>query len=167
MCDGDDREAVVDPSTDFGGKFLSALEAESHSAHYRFIIHYGTSFRPTDLPSGVTPGKERCCAWNSFHLARENPESYSYYEGLATHISASPGWPISHAWCVDPAGHVVDRTWVAEKIKPLAYRGVPLPLEVIRECIVEESAGFLDAQGTFAMFNDDIQRMAQFLGLGE
>ena len=67
---------------------MSALEAESHSAHYRFIIHYGTSFRPTDLPSGVTPGKERCCAWNSFHLARENPESYFYYEGLATHISA-------------------------------------------------------------------------------
>jgi hypothetical protein len=167
VCDGCGHPDVADPSTDFGTQLLSALEAESHSSHYRFVIHYGTSFGPTDLQSGVMPGKEHCCAWNSFQLARENPESYTYYEGIATNISSGPGWLISHAWCVDTAGQVVDRTWVAKKIKPLAYRGVPLPLEVIHDCIIEESAGFLDAQGTFTMFNDDIERMAQFLGLGK
>jgi hypothetical protein len=136
MCDGDDQEAVTSPSSDFGGRLLSALKDESHSAHYRLIIHYGTSFRPADLPAGMMPGRERCCAFNSFHLAHDDPESYTYYEGIATNISSGPGWPISHAWCVDAAGQVVDRTWVANKNKPLAYRGVPLPLEVIRDCIV-------------------------------
>lgn len=150
---------------------LSALEEESHSPHHRLIITYGTAFEPARLPADVSPGRDRCCALNSFELARAKPELYTYYEGFATRSTGSR-WPIQHrspiqhAWCVDRLGRVVDRTWVA--VTPLAYRGVPLPLGLIGDFIVEQSAGFLnsrESRGIFDIFGD--QGMAQLLGLGE
>ncbi|HEV7943823.1 MAG TPA: hypothetical protein VGP17_13625 [Solirubrobacteraceae bacterium] len=143
---------------------LSALEDESHSPHYRLLIEYGVPFDPSPLIAGVTPGRKRCCALNSAELARQHPELYTYYEGVATHRTG-PRWPISHAWCVDRHGHVVDRTWTFRTISPLAYRGVPMPLGVIGDWIVEESAGFLNTRDTFAMFGNDVECMARLLGL--
>jgi hypothetical protein len=164
MCDGVDQEAAAGSLTNPQQLLLSALEEESNSPHHRLIIAYGTAFEPARLPAGVSRGRD------PFELARAEPESYAYYEGFATR-STGPRWPIQrrspipHAWCVDRLGRVVDRTWVA--VTPLAYRGVPLSLDVIGDLIVEESAGFLHTRGTFAMFADDADTMAQFLGLRE
>jgi hypothetical protein len=164
MGDGVDLEAAVDSLADPHGLLLRALEEESHSPHHRLLIRYGISFEPEPLPSDVLPGKERCCAWNSCELATAEPESYTYFEGVATNRSG-PSWPLSHAWCVDRRGRVVDRTWTSRTTRALAYRGVPLPLGVIRDLIVEESAGFLAAPDTFAMFDYDVEIVARLLGL--
>lgn len=166
MRDSVDLEAEVDPLADPHGLLLRALEDESHSPHHRLLIRYGTLFEPAPLPSDVPAGKQRCCAWNSYELATAEPESYTYFEGVATNRSG-PSWPLSHAWCVDRQGHVVDRTWPSRTTGALAYRGVPLPLGVIRDLIVEESAGFLSARDTFAMFDYDVESVARLLGLGD
>lgn len=164
MADSVDHESAVDPLLDAHKLLLGALEDESHSPHYRLIVEYGRPFDPAPLVASVSPGRERCCALNSSELARQNPELYTYYEGVATQ-RAGPRWPISHAWCVDRQGNVVDRTWTSRTISPLAYRGVPLPLGVIGDLIVEESAGFLNAPDTFAMFGNDVESVARLLGL--
>jgi hypothetical protein len=41
-----------------------------------------------------------------------------------------------------------------------------LPVAVIRDWIVEESAGFLAARDTFALFDYDVESVARLLGLG-
>jgi hypothetical protein len=43
--------------------------------------------------------------------------------------------------------------------------GVPMPLGVIGDWIVEESAGYLNTRDTFAMFGNDVECMARLLGL--
>jgi hypothetical protein len=159
-----DREAAIEPLANPHGLLLGALEEESHSPHHRLLIQYGVPFEPAPLPPEISPGKMRCCAWNSCELASAHPDLFTYYEGVATHRTG-PRWPLSHAWCVDRQGRVVDRTWTSRTTSPLAYRGVPLPLGVIRDWIVEESAGFLAARDTFAMFDDDVDSVARLLGL--
>ena len=72
-------------------------------------------------------GAARQCFRNSVRLALRRPRFYTYVEGYAINKWAA-GRPVAHAWCVDPEGFVVDRTWD----NGADYFGVPLRVGYLR-----------------------------------
>jgi hypothetical protein len=111
---------------------LEELKEDAHSPPHRLVIDHGTAFAPAPLPPDVEPGEQGCCFYNAFTLASRQPDRYTYFEGFATYQVATVeshewSWPLTHAWCIENA-RVVDPTWEPLALRPLAYRGVALPM---------------------------------------
>jgi hypothetical protein len=108
-----------------------AGEGMGHDWWVRMLLKHGRAFEPSPLPDDVPVMKPRCCYLNSYMLATEQPEWFTYYEGYAAMVR-DKGWGTTHAWCVDLDGRVVDATWpnVTSDL-PAAYLGLALPLDVV------------------------------------
>ena len=96
--------------------------------HYQgipdFVLREGQFFKPRPLPAGIDYLEIRQCYQNAFRTALE--ESFVYVEGYA--LSASHNLPLLHAWNLDRAGFVADRTWSPHG---RVYFGVVFPLAVV------------------------------------
>lgn len=78
-------------------------------------------FRP--LPANVPRMPVQQCFQNALKLATQRPE-LTYVEGYAISIM-----PVSHAWCIDRDGFVVDPTWV--KNQGSVYFGLPFHTDYV------------------------------------
>ena len=88
--------------------------------------------------------QERCCYLNSYALAAQQPDRFTYFEGYASTVR-SQGCATAHAWCVDRDRRVVDATWANLKSdRPAAYLGLPIPLDVAKPYAYFESHGAFD-----------------------
>lgn len=89
-------------------------------------LEFGLPWARADLPNDVQNGQVGRCFWQTFQLALQRPERFTYVEGYA--FNGRP-IPIHHAWCVDDGGNVADPTW---NIAPTAvYAGIPFKHEVL------------------------------------
>lgn len=108
------------------GDYLKAVAQLDVGLMYRFYLAYGHAFSPRALPSSFPVGTPRECYRNAGMLALEYPD-LTYVEGLADNSIL----PVSHAWCVDSQGKVVDNTWTSTA--QTTYFGVPVQTQVLEE----------------------------------
>lgn len=146
----------------------AAIRREGHDEVYRLLLHHGTAFEPSDPPEGLPVPKSRSCYFNAFQIAAGDPQRFAYYEGVgvtwfydgneATELSLSD--PTAHAWCVDIAGKVVDTSWHAPKsVRPAAYVGLPLPLDLV------QPFAYVGSRGTFSGLDYELSGLKARLGL--
>ena len=87
----------------------------------------GAFYTPQPLPKRYRLGTPRNCYEDAALLALDS-RRLTYVEGYAMSI-----FPVPHAWCVDPQGRVVDKTWAAVDAafptnrSNLAYFGLEIP----------------------------------------
>lgn len=100
------------PSTGHVNLLLEWLRGEGmgHDWCVRLVLKYGQSFGPSPLPPDLSAMQERCCYLNSYVLATEQPDRFTYFEGYAS-TARGCGWGTPRAWCIDRGGRVVDTTW--------------------------------------------------------
>ncbi|MBC8739740.1 hypothetical protein F6X40_23795 [Paraburkholderia sp. UCT31] len=95
------------------------------------MTRHGKPYMPSMLPTGISRGKPQSCFMNATLLAAERSD-LTYVEGLA--FSEYPV-PVSHAWCIDRDGHVIDTTWPF--VETARYFGIALKtapvLALVRE----------------------------------
>jgi hypothetical protein len=138
---------------------LGAVLEELYHSVNRLLFDHGEIFDAAPLPPDVEAGEQHCCFFNAFSLASQRPESYTYFEGVATYEPEASRWPVGHAWCVDMKGRVVDPTWLGPTIRPLAYLGVPLPAGLV------EPYAYKFSHGTFHALANDVAVVYEALGL--
>lgn len=122
-------------------RFL-ASDGMSHGWWERMLLSHGHGFDWSPLPEDVPVMQPRCCYLNSFTLAQEQPERFTYYEGYAAMRGDWGG--TSHAWCVDAQQRVIDATWPNVKGTPSGYLGLALPLDLVEPYAYFESHGTID-----------------------
>lgn len=110
------------------GDYLKAVAQLDVGLMYRFYLAYGHAFSPQALPSSFSPGTPRECYRNAGMLALEHSDLV-YVEGLANNSVL----PVSHAWCVDLQGNVIDNTWTTTD--QTTYFGVPVQTQALEEHI--------------------------------
>lgn len=88
------------------------------------LDHYGETFEPAPLPSGMQLQPMGECFMNAHRLAKGK---YHYAEGVAT---APDGWEYRHAWLVDASGRAIDPTWGESGT---GYRGIIISREYRRQ----------------------------------
>jgi hypothetical protein len=95
---------------------------------WQAIAGGGREFTPGPLPRGVAPLTPKACFVNAGRTAlqRRPARPLSYAEGFA--LGAGDLW-FHHAWNVDDAGAVVDRTWPDPGLR---YLGVTVPAGLVR-----------------------------------
>lgn len=98
--------------------YLSSPNHLVPEGYAAFLAQHGRFWQPAPLPKAVKQQKQGECFKNAGELALSNPE-LTYVEGLALHTVL----PTAHAWCIDPAGHVLDPTWAY--VESSAYFGIP------------------------------------------
>lgn len=113
--------------------------------HYRcpedLVLREGVAYRGAEMPAGYERGAPRQCFSNALRLAIDHPE-LSYCEGYG--MTRDVPIPIYHAWCVDPAGRVVEPTWKTPDPN-VSYLGIVFPTQlVIRTQIGRSFAGMID-----------------------
>ena len=89
------------------------------------LLKHGRFYVPQPLPKPYQRGSLRRCFDNAYQSALRSAGRLRYVEGLAV----SGETPVHHAWCVDDAGRVIDRTWDPPAI---AYFGVVVPLARVK-----------------------------------
>lgn len=92
------------------------------------LLQHGTFYPGRDVPEQYRHlvGEVGSCYWNCMDAAEADP-SLRYCEGIT---AAGGGAFLSHAWCLDPDGNVLDFTWFGAVGQPDAYVGLPiLPYE--------------------------------------
>lgn len=115
-----------------------------HDWRVRLLLEYGETFEASPLPKDVAVMQKRCCYLNSYTLAVEQPERFTYFEGYASTLGAN-GCGTDHAWCVNREGRVIDPTWAnLASDRPGAYLGMPIPLAVVKPYAYFESCGTFD-----------------------
>lgn len=142
-----------------------AGEGMGHDWWVRMLLKYGRAFEPSPLPDDVPVMKPRCCYLNSYTLATEQPERFTYYEGYAAMVR-NEGWGTTHSWCVDLEGRVVDATWPnVTSDRPAAYFGLALPLDVVAPFVGFESRGTISEWGLKHGRDDLEQRLPGLLAV--
>lgn len=105
-----------------------------------FIEKQGIFWAPKDLPIDIQKRRLGYCFWQAHDLALSRLGCLTYVEGYAF-CPYDLRHPVSHAWCVDKFGNVVDPTW-SEPSK-CTYAGIPFRDEVLRETNWADSARFV------------------------
>jgi hypothetical protein len=95
---------------------------------YDLIVKEGEAFEPRPLPSGYGLSPSEDCGVNAARDAFRSP--LTYVEGFALRGSFYPGIPILHAWCVDAAGGVIERTWAHDD--EIEYLGLRIATGTLR-----------------------------------
>ena len=90
-----------------------------------YVLQRGVLCQAAPLAPSVPRAEPRQCFRNAAQLAMEQPETYTYVEGYAQNMLATP-----HAWCVTADGTVVDPTW--ERPETCAYLGIPFDIGFLR-----------------------------------
>jgi len=104
---------------------------------YEFVLRNGSLHKATCGTPYLEMGKKKECFKNAFDLCEREDGYLRYVEGYAY----SFGFPMLHAWAIDPGNYVYDPTWEDGK----AYYGVTFPLHYVREIILKRKAwGVLD-----------------------
>jgi len=94
-----------------------------HHSPAGFLLQYGKAYNLKLTPARkYRRGQLKECYWNCRSLVRRHPE-LTYVEGTAVNII-----PVSHAWCVDRDGAVIEATW---REAGLAYHGVELQRDYV------------------------------------
>lgn len=116
-------------------------EGMGHDWRVRLLLKYGHAFEASPLPDDVSVMQERCCYLNSYTLAVDQPERFTYFEGYASTLRGN-GWGTAHAWCIDRQRRVADPTWANfASDRPGAYLGLAIPLAVVKPYATVESRG--------------------------
>ncbi len=100
----------------------------------KFVLKYGRSFIPTDLPKEYRHGEMGNCYKNSALMSFKH--KLTYVEGFATVLEND--FPTLHAWCIDDDGNVLDRTWAYTGKN--SYFGVPIKDSYIK--IMYKKSGY-------------------------
>ncbi|GAA2672702.1 hypothetical protein GCM10010400_38450 [Streptomyces aculeolatus] len=94
----------------------------AHPTQFHLLLTHGRLFTYERRPAEVRKLPDRECYDNAARTARAHRDrGLIYAEGFAT----THGFPLPHAWCVDPDGGVVDPTW-DQPDPTTAYLGVAL-----------------------------------------
>lgn len=103
---------------------------------FDFVLRHGLSFTPSPRPKSIPLGAIKSCFQNAANLAMDH--DLIYCEGYAAHLI-----PLSHAWCVDKHGKVIDNTW--RTLAP-EYFGIPFRTEYLRRSLLKNGCyGLIDA----------------------
>ena len=94
---------------------------------FDLVAKEGEAFEPRRLPGGYRRARIGDCGANAARDAFGNA-LLTYVEGFALHCSAPI--PILHAWCVDPGGRVIERTWDFDP--ETEYLGLRIPTDELR-----------------------------------
>jgi len=86
-------------------------------------------------PAGIKQGRMKECFKNAFDLMQDEPDEYTYVEGVAFPKGLIP---VNHAWCVDRSGKVVDPTW--KDSETTAYKGVHLSSEFVTQTVLSKGS---------------------------
>lgn len=102
-----------------------------------FLLKHGLRFNVSPdragLPAWVKPMVPKECFSNAAKLAIRHPDKLAYVEGYAAGII-----PLSHAWCVDRDGEVVDPTWGHNEVRAgTDYFGVAVSTEFLTKLLLE------------------------------
>jgi len=95
-----------------------------------FMLQYGREYAVGPNTYAGPRGEPKNCFSNATWLAAKQT-NLTYVEG----VMSVHGVPLSHAWCVDADGVVVDPT-VVDNGQVLGYYGVPFLTEYVRRAVV-------------------------------
>jgi hypothetical protein len=95
---------------------------------FDLIVKEGEAFEPRSLPSGYRASPSEDCGVNAARDAFGD-RSLTYVEGFALGGSLYPRIPILHAWCIDVAGGVVERTWLYDA--EIEYLGLRIATDTL------------------------------------
>jgi hypothetical protein len=89
---------------------------QRYRSYEHLVYDLGQPWVSAPLPPFVVPGPMRYCYQNTLDLLRQVRETSDlplrYVEGYAiAAIGDFQGIPCQHAWLIDPAGQIWDRTW--------------------------------------------------------
>jgi hypothetical protein len=107
-------------------KMAAAYRQLGHTTSvYSIVLDHGSEYEAAPLPAGIARGVPKQCFQNAIDIADD--DELVYAEGYMLR----PGVPflIHHAWCVTPAGDVVDPT--IEDPETCAYYGIDFQLDWI------------------------------------
>lgn len=108
-------------------------ESWVHQSIEGLVSCYGELWRPQRRPHPFTAKQAyRQCFANAARLALAVPE-LTYVEGYAR---GSSGFVVHHAWCVDLAGGVIDRTWRQRDVEVGEYFGIPIDTDWLRSWLM-------------------------------
>ena len=104
-------------------------EGYKYKCTHEFVLEHGKPYRARPLPEVYKRGTIKQCYKNSFLLSLET--DLTYVEGFADNII-----PVSHAWCVDRDGNVIDPTW--PNPENCEYFGIPFKQEYVISNIMKD-----------------------------
>lgn len=110
-------------------EWVLALRHLVPGGYYDFLLKHSRIWDARPCPEAWAQGAPRECYRNAGTLALAHPE-LTYVEGVATSFI-----PTAHAWCVTPAGQVVDPTWANPG--QCAYLGIPFKTEFLKRRLVD------------------------------
>jgi hypothetical protein len=129
------RETIVGELRDSARKLrdlhASGADGARHESIYDFVLEHGRLYTGQRLPSRFRKGGFKGCFANSARMAERHRE-LTYVEGFAN-APMLHGQIVHHAWCVDHAGMVYDRTWGFDAARE--YFGVPFKLSLVRQLL--------------------------------
>lgn len=130
----------------------------------KFVLDHGIACGPR-VDVGLPLMKAKQCYYNSYTtltFGYVNPNEWFYCEGYA--VRASLMLPMSHAWLVNNAGEVLDRTWREDDDSDDVYGYFGVPFR--RTYLVKNSlkTGYPSPIWANEMFNMELEDMnpAQF-----
>lgn len=107
-----------------------------------FVLAHGRSFAPRNCPERYryARGRMKQCFRNAANAALSD-QSLIYVEGFASIFI-----PVLHAWCITPAGEVVELTW--KDGDAIGYYGVPFQRAFLcRQLVHNQTYSLLDQWG--------------------
>jgi hypothetical protein len=107
---------------------VKPLPKRRHGCPNRFMLEFGSTFKPEPLPDNIKPGTIKYCYQNATDLMISH--KLIYCEGYALGII-----PVQHAWCCTPDGKVIDPTWVGDRLG-MGYFGIPFDRDYVMNKII-------------------------------
>ncbi len=121
-----------------------------------YLSKYGQEWKPGKLPKGVPMGEPKSCFMNASRLVLDDPDKYSYCEGIAYAHGVPQHLGFLHAWAVTKSGKVVDNTW--EHPEKAVYFGVKYDYEKYMKHLV--------VTGMYGIFGGDTKTARKVIERG-